>query len=201
MKPLSIARVVAGSLLFGLLGLVNVSEAVPLFSQCNSIPGNNSTGCNILITSTASGLTVQVDPTAAGFGGEDQFVAVVNNSTTTLLNIFLSAGTTPIFGFDGDGTYGTRAGCTVANGCDYAPQDGSVTFSGFNAALTSGFVNFTNGLAPGATALFELEETITASGGITVGPGPGTVPEPESLALLGLGLAGLWTARRKAVRK
>lgn len=198
-KKSMFAKLIASSALFAVMGLAQVADAVPLFNQCNAIPGGGTTGCNILVTSTSAGLTIQVDPAAPGFGGEDQFVAVVNNSATTLFNIFLSA-TTDIFGFDADGTFGFRTGCTsVAAGCDYAPQNGSVTFSGFNSALTSGFVNFTGGLAPGATALFELEETIGASGGITVGPGA-PLPEPASLALIGLGLVGLAAARRKTSR-
>ena len=195
MKAFSVARLVMGSVLFGFLSL---AQAAPMFTQCNSIPGNGNTGCNILITATDSGLTIQVDAAAPGFGGEDQFVAVVNNSSSSLARIFLSA-TTDIFGFDQDGTFGFTVACSsILAGCDYAPGNGSVTFSGFNAALTSGFVNFTGGLAAGGTALFELENIVTASQIIVT---PGGVPEPGSIALIGLGLLGLTVARRKAVRK
>lgn len=190
------SKIVASALFLAMAGFAQIGVAAPLYTQCASLAGTDNSasgGCNALVTNTNSGLSIAIDPKAAGFGGEDSFVGVVNNASTTLFSFTLTS-TTDIFGFDGDGTLPFRAG--VANS-DYAPV--GVTFSGINSTGTSGTVNFIGGLAPGASIAFELEENLSAAGlpPPVVGGSGGTVPEPTTVALLGLGLAGFAAARRK----
>lgn len=175
---------------FLLVTASHITSAAPLFTQCSSLPGTNSSasgGCNALITNTNSGLTIQIDPLASGFGGEDSFVGVVNNASTTLFSVHLSS-TTDIFAFDGDGTF--------AGG---AYSDSSITFTGISADFMSGTINFVGGLAPGASIAFELEENLSAAGL----PPPvigNALPEPSTIALFGLGLLTLRKLRRNAPR-
>jgi hypothetical protein len=198
-------KITASAIFLAMAGFAQIGAAAPLYTQCASLPGTNNTasgGCNALITNTNSGLTIAIDPLASGFGGEDSFVGVVNNASTPLFSLSLSA-TTDIFGFDADGTLPVRAG--VANS-DYALA--GITFTGINASHTAGVVNFAGGLAPGAVTAFELENDLSAAGlpppvvggGNPGGNTGGTVPEPTSVALIGLGLLGFVASRRKSAK-
>lgn len=193
---------VAALLLFG------ASQAS---AQCPAV-GADSSGCELVITVTAvnaSGVgtaftVATTSPDQGPYDGvEDTLVGVKNSSGAVLTALNLSS---PLdaFAFDGDGPcVSTGIGNTPSN-CSSDPSGyggPGVSFSGINAAATSGTVSFAPGVANGGTAWFALEEAVTASQ-ITGGGGGGTssTPEPGSFMLLASGLLGLvGFARRKAL--
>lgn len=176
------------------LGLGAQSASAIPFTQCPSIGASPS--CSILFTfGTGGTITTQVDSSVGPYDSiEDTLVGVQNNSGG-IVNSMTLTGATDIFGFDGDGlsTYtGTSYGSTGYEGPN-------ISFSGINLWQTAGTVNFTGGLADSASAYFSLEgspTSITSGGGITP---THSVPDPATLALLGIGLPilGFLTRRRK----
>jgi hypothetical protein len=191
--------------LFGMVCLTLLAASISsaaLITQCPAV--GLDTGCGILITITGAsgGVTTAFTVVAASAptqppydGIEDTLVGVLNTSGVVVNTIALSS-PVGIFAFDGDGP------CTVApnpGNCNTAEPSGyagpNVTFSGINAAGTSGTVNFTGGLAANGSAWFGLEQALTAS---QITPG---IPEPGSIALLGSGLTALLLyARRRTAR-
>ena len=129
------------------------------FTQCPAIGADTS--CGILIIVNPGGvLTILDDPSQPAYeNSEDTLVGVQNNSGAPLAALPLSSGL-DIFGFDADGI------CTVNPhpvGCPFGPTG----YEGPNTSFTvadafHGTVNFTGGLANGASAYFGLEEALTA---------------------------------------
>jgi hypothetical protein len=163
-------------------------------------PGPGATDCNVLLTINAGGTVTSSNPSGTPNydGSDDVYVGILNNTSKTL-NHFLLHGSTSFGGSfggqDGDGMcqtsrFGTASLCSSApqNGShDYAPN--GVTFTPISAS--DGYVDFAGGLAPGGSGFFSLEAPATA-GNITI-----STPEPATLAILGLGLAGLGLVRRR----
>lgn len=178
------------------LGLGAQSASAIPFTQCPSI--GHSPSCSILFTfGTGGTITTQVDSSVGPYDSiEDTLVGVQNNSGGVVNSMTLT-GATHIFGFDGDGIgtssyLGTSYGLTGYEGPN-------ISFSGYTWPYTTGTVNFTGGLADNTSAYFSLEGSpgsITSGGGITP---THSVPDPATLALLGIGLPilGFLTRRRK----
>jgi len=159
----------AGVLLAAAVSLVMASaaSAAPAtpFNQCPAVGLNTS--CRVLIViNPGGGLSFFEDPAQSPTydGDDDTLVGVVNNSGVVVQSIALSSQTVPIFGFDGDGL------CSQTPAPPNCPPNGfgPTDYEGPNVTFTvtdanSGFVNFTGGLAPGATAYFGLEDQVAVS--------------------------------------
>lgn len=162
--------------------------------------GYATSGCDLIITVADGGTTVAAGPSftlASGTydGSDDTLIGIVNNSSGTLKSINLSS-TTDIFGFDGDGllTFGAPGNASDPSG--YGGPNSF--FTDINGAATSGTVNFLTPLAAkGGNTYFSLEEALIPTQ-VVVGPiTPSAVPEPNTLVLLGTGLAGFAGAFRR----
>jgi hypothetical protein len=131
--------------------------ATPPFHQCPAIGASPS--CAVLITinpggvvSTQRDATIAPYDSAAGAGGDDQLVGVINQSGVTQPSVSLSG--PGIFAFDGDG-----AGAPL-----YSPTGpfGPTGYEGPSTSFTivdgnNGSVLFTGGLPDGQTRWFSLE--------------------------------------------
>jgi hypothetical protein len=205
--------VVAAVAAVAFLGTASKASAAS-FGPCPSSTGSgtdptytaNGGLCNVVITFNSNGsITTQISNAAPYDGVEDTLVGVINNTGAAISSFVLTgSGPTPqLFGFDSDGacvspfTYVSAAACgslhsPTTSGADYAGP--GVSFTGFNAGLTSGTVNFAPAIAAnGGTAWFSLEEPPSLN--LTVTP---SVPEPGSLILLGTGILALARRLRKA---
>ena len=170
------------------------------FNECPAI--GLDTSCAILLVVNAdTTVTVLADATQPAYeNSEDTLVGVLNQSNNTVFSIPLSSSVFPaIFDFDNDGL------CTeLTPNCSNGPtgyEGPGVSFTNISADKNSGTVNFANGLGPGGSAYFSLENTLTASQITPGNPGTGgAVPEPASAALLALGGAGLLLLRKMRAR-
>lgn len=156
------------------------------FKECPAI--SLDTSCGVLIVINANGsVSVYTDPNQGPYdtGGDDTLVGVLNNSSTTVTSLPLNGQGAPIFGFEGDGICDKSTGMVVPPqpaGCPFGVtgyEGPGVTFTtpmGFSASgcvspwqcandqnASTGTVNFTSGLKPGASTYFALEEALTAS--------------------------------------
>jgi len=181
------------------LSLVLSVKPAAAIGSCPKVGGDTS--CATLITVVTNGSTViTVDPTQPPYdGNDDDLVGIINNTSSALTSLPLSGSN--IFGFDGDGIcVGYGLTCTGTFSFEYYGTTGGYEGPGTSYTPTnssSGSVNFTGGLQPGAFAYFGLEAAPTA-GGIIAGPpvtqpssGGTSVPEPSSvLSTLGFGALG-----------
>jgi hypothetical protein len=163
-------------------------------------------GCNVLITFGALGAITTTTPNSADSydqGGDDNIIGIINNSGATILHINLSSTTQDIFNFDGDGVCqsgwtfsasGAPSNCTGGDSTGYGPKGISFTNITSSGGITdnNGTVNFSGGLANGASAYFALEGPVDLN--------HLAVPEPTSIVLFGSLLIGAASALRRRVK-
>jgi len=142
-------------------------------------------------TYTASGWVLQIDPNIGPSysgtydgplsSGDDAVVVFLNNTTSPVASATLTGTGNGggMFAFDGDDNFGY----------------GVSSITGVDPAQDTGTINFTGGLQPGGMAWWAFESNPSPAYGGSYSTG--TVPEPTSMLLLGLGLIGVAGIRRK----
>lgn len=177
----------------GAIGASGVCPNVLGADGGNGANSGSATDCNLFIDFAANGaITTANGPQTNYDGVEDALIGVTNHTASTIFAFSITG--SGVFGFDGDGieTYVSNHLPVVPGNPDTSGYGGPQAFF-TNIVGNTGTVNFVNGIAPGSSGFFSLEEAINVNQPPIITP----TPEPTSIALLGAGLAGLGLWRRR----
>lgn len=178
------------------IGIAVVSTPVrATLADCGGGTTSSNGVCNLVVTFGLDGSVITTVPDGATTnydGTEDALIGVVNNTANTLNGFHLTG--TDIGGFEVDGIDTFITGAENPGNPDTTGYGGPI---GYFTSNTGGAldVNFYGGVAAGGTTYFSLEGA--ADPLMTVDAVD--VPEPAGLALFGVGLIGLYVARRRLI--
>jgi hypothetical protein len=168
------------------------------------IDGTFTTDCNLFVTFNADGsisTALGAQDTSGNYtydNVEDALIGVYNNTLQAISSFSISSTSSiGIFNFEDDGIASYTG---VGNAMDNSGYGGeNAYFTNIAADLNHGIVNFLTPIAAnGGTSYFSLEDAID----VNAPPVIGRAPEPGTLSVLALGLAGLgWSLRRKRSAK
>jgi hypothetical protein len=127
---------------------------------------HDATDCGVLVTIAPNGSVSITSPAGSGNpydGNDDTIVGVVNESPATVASITLTS-PKDVFAFDGDGicqfAFAADDYCTSLPAAATGYEGPDTTFSAVTADQKQGEVDFTGGLAPGASSYFGLENDL-----------------------------------------
>lgn len=149
------------------------------FRECPRVGADSS--CAVLIVISDNGTQILTDQSQPPYEyNEGVLIGVLNDTTSRTITSVPLSGASDVFSFDADGVcdpknsnspfapgppgVGSRSGPCPGNAKDTSGYGGPDSyFTGIDATLTSGTVNFIRALTPGQSTFVSLEGTITST--------------------------------------